>query len=116
MGGRPGPDDSPLGVVQQDEHAGAAVVLEALVVMAVGVPDEIVKYGRVDNVQEPRPRVIGWHFLHGLAVALVILPPARRWKLFRLVETVPFSGNNIPNISHFVTTAFPLKVSEGEAI
>lgn len=102
---------SPLGVVQQDQHAGAAVVLETLVVVAVGVPDQIVEHGRVDDVQQPRPGVVRGHLLHGFAVAFVILPSARwskRWPQWKLLD--------IPCISHFVTTASPSMVSEGETV
>lgn len=67
---------SPLGIVEQDEHAGAAVILETLIVMPVGVPNEVIKYGRVDDVQQSRPGVVRRHFLHRFAVALVVLPPA----------------------------------------
>lgn len=66
---------SPLGIVQQDEHAGTAVVLETLVVMPVGVTDEVIEHGRVDDVQQSRPSVVRRHFLHRFAVALVVLPP-----------------------------------------
>lgn len=66
---------SPLCVVQQDEHAGATVILETLVMMAVCVANEIIKYGCVNDVQQPRPCIIWRHFLHRLAVTLVILPP-----------------------------------------
>lgn len=67
---------SPLCVVEQDEHAGAAIILETLIVMPVCVPNEIIKYGRVNNVQQPRPCIIWRHFLHRVAVTLVVLPPA----------------------------------------
>lgn len=68
---------SPLCVVEQDKHAGAAVILETLIVMPVCVPNEIIKYGRVNDVQQPRPCIIWRHFLHRVAVTLVVLPPAR---------------------------------------
>lgn len=65
----------PLCIVQQNEHAGSAVILEALVVMPVCIPDEIVKYGCVDDIQQPRPCIIRRHFLHSLTVTLIVLPP-----------------------------------------
>lgn len=68
-------DNSPLCVIKQDEHAGTAVVLETLVVMSIGVPDQIIKYGSVYHVQEPRPRIVRRHFLHCFAVTLVVFPP-----------------------------------------
>lgn len=69
---------SPLGVIEEDEHAGSAVILETLVVMAIGVADQIVKDGCINHIKEPRPRVVWGHFLHRLAVAFIILPPM--WK------------------------------------
>lgn len=44
----------------------------------VGVADQVVKDGRVDDVEQARTRVVRGRFLHGVAVALVILPPAAR--------------------------------------
>lgn len=44
----------------------------------VGVADQVVEDGRVDDVQQARPRVVRGRFLHGVAVALVVLPPAAR--------------------------------------
>lgn len=44
----------------------------------VGVADQVVKDGRVDDVEQARARVVRGRFLHGVAVALVILPPAAR--------------------------------------
>lgn len=69
---------SPFGIVQQDEHTGSLIVLEALVVVPVGVADQVVEDGRVDDVEQARARVVRGRFLHGVAVALVILPPAAR--------------------------------------
>lgn len=41
---------SPLCIVEQDEHAGPTIVLETLIVMSISVPNEIIKYGRINDI------------------------------------------------------------------
>ena len=65
----------PFGIIEEDEHTGALVVLEALVVMAVSVANQVIKDSGVYDVQETGARVVRGRFLHSVAVALVILPP-----------------------------------------
>lgn len=71
----PSPYYSPLCVVEQDEHAGATVILETLIVMPISITNEIIKYGCVDDVQQSRACIIWRHFLYCLAVTLIVLPP-----------------------------------------
>lgn len=66
----------PFGIIKKDEHAGAFIVLKTLIVMAVSIANQVIKDSRVNDVQEPGARVIRGRFLHSVAVALVILPPA----------------------------------------
>lgn len=44
----------------------------------VGVADQVVKDGCVDDVQQARARVVRGRFLHSVTIALIILPPAAR--------------------------------------
>ena len=70
--------------------------------MAVCVPDEIIKYGRVDDVQQPRPSIVWRHLLHRLAVTLIILPPAglttqTQHAAVTLIQVVAEQKNNTPH-------------------
>lgn len=65
----------PFGIIEKDEHASAFVVLKTLIVMAVSVADQVIEDCGVDDVQEARAGVVRGRFLHGVAVALVVLPP-----------------------------------------
>lgn len=66
----------PFGIVEKDEHTGAFIILKALIVMAVGIANQVVKDGRVDDVQEAWARVVRGRFLHSITVTLIVLPPA----------------------------------------
>lgn len=65
----------PFGIIEKDEHARAFIVLKTLVVMPVGVANQVIKDRRVNDVQEARARIVRGRFLHRVAVALIILPP-----------------------------------------
>lgn len=52
------PFASPFGVIQKDEHTGSFIILKALVVMPVSVPNQIVKYCGVDDIKQTGTRVV----------------------------------------------------------
>lgn len=64
----------PFGIIEEEEHASALVVLKTLIVVAVSIADQVIKDRGVNDVQEARAGVVRGRFLHGVAVALIILP------------------------------------------
>lgn len=48
------PLPSPFGIIQEDEHTGSFIILETLIVMPIGIPNQIVKDGGVNDIKETR--------------------------------------------------------------
>lgn len=65
----------PFGIIEKDEHTGAFIILKTLIVMAVGIANQVIKDGCVDDIQEARAGVVRGRLFHGVTVALIILPP-----------------------------------------
>lgn len=68
----------PFGIIQENKHTGSFIILEALIVMPVSIPNQIVKDGGVNDIKETRARVIGRSLLHSITIAFIILPPVGR--------------------------------------
>ena len=70
----------PLAVVQHDKHASGRRV-NGLIVMAIGISDEVIKDTGVDEVEQKTDSVVERrHLSDNVAVLFLRLPPPRKYR------------------------------------
>lgn len=66
--------DPPFAVVEHNHHAISREVGEGLVMMSVGVSDQVIEDGSVSEIHETRPFVLRWKLSYFVTVCVVHLP------------------------------------------